>query len=172
RRQGRGRADALRPRTGKQKSLGACSQALLYARTDRGLLDVLADEGQHLLEGVADLGEVRRMAGLAVAVEVMQLDVAAGLLVVGGEARRLGVGAFEILVLVVVQDIAAALVPDRRRQRDLLAALEDEHRIAFGHVLLAAPELMMLVDDSRRPGRRIGQRTLPLGETITAERVD
>ena len=55
---------------------------------------VLADEGQHLLEGVADLGQVRRVAGLAVAVEVVQLDVAAGLLVVG-EARRLGVGDFE-----------------------------------------------------------------------------
>src|SRR5215218_481341 len=103
------------------------------------------------------------MAGLAVAVEVMQLDVAAGLLVIGGEARRLGVGAFEILVLVVVQDVAAALVPDRRRQRDLLAALQDEHWVAFGHVRLAAPELMVLVDNPRRPGRWVGQRALPLG---------
>src|SRR5205814_9721262 len=100
------------------------------------------------------------MAGLAIAFKVVQLDVAAGLLVVGGEARRLGVGAFEILILVVVQDVAAALMPDRRRQRDLLAALEDEHRVALGHVLLAAPELLVLVDDSRRPGRRMVQRPL------------
>jgi hypothetical protein len=50
----------------------------VYVRQQR-LLHVLADEGEHMREGVADLGQVRRMAGLAVAVEVVQLDVAAGL---------------------------------------------------------------------------------------------
>ena len=105
RRQGRGRADALSvDRIGRHRHAGvhlkrpggsrrperAMNSALRMAA--RFNLQMLADERQHLLEGVADLGEVRRMAGLAVAVEVVQLDVAAGLLVVGDEARRLGVG--------------------------------------------------------------------------------
>src|SRR5690348_2547637 len=65
-------------------------------------IPVLADEAQHALESIADLGHVGRVARLAVALEVGQLDVAAGVAVVLDEARRLALGALVILVLVVV----------------------------------------------------------------------
>src|SRR6202035_1312648 len=95
-------------------------RAVTSSRSNRG---VLADERHDALEHVAGLGQVRRMAGGALHLDIVQRDVAAGFFVIGDEALRLVAGKARIGVLVVVHDVAAALEPDRRRQLQLLATL-------------------------------------------------
>src|SRR5580692_5364470 len=72
---------------------------------------VLADERHHAFEHVAALRQVRRMAGVALHLDIVQRDVAAGLFVIGDEALRLVAGKARIRVLVVVHDVAAGLEP-------------------------------------------------------------
>src|SRR5580700_3889244 len=58
-----------------------CARSLL-----RSNCDVLADERHHALEHVAALRQVRRMAGVALHLDIVQGDVTAGLFVIGDEA--------------------------------------------------------------------------------------
>src|ERR1700744_1756717 len=108
------------------------------------------------------------MAGVAVHLDIVQIDRAAGLAIIGDEALRLVAGEIAVGVLVVVQEIAAALIPDGGRRRDLLAALEQQHRIAFGHVGLRAPIGVLPRDDALRPFRRIGAGRRALGMGVAA----
>src|SRR5262249_11466309 len=102
-------------------------------------VDVPAHERHHALEHVAGLREIRRMAGVAVHVDIVERNLAAGLAIIGDEALRLVAVEGRLDVLVVVHEVAAALEPDRRRGEHGLAALEREHRAALGHVGLALP---------------------------------
>src|SRR5262249_27116404 len=66
----------------------------------------------------------------------------------------------------------ARLEPDRRRERNLLAALQDEHRAALGHVGLALPIVDLARDGGLRPLGRIARHHQPLGVAVTAEWID
>src|SRR5262249_24149670 len=97
-------------------------------------LKVAIDEGDHALEHVAGLGEIRRVPRVSLSVDIFQGDLAAGLPIIRDEALGLVAREGGIRVLVVVQHVAAALEPDRRRSFDLLATLECEHRVTLRHV--------------------------------------
>src|SRR4029077_17913034 len=114
----------------------------------------------HALEHVAGLRQVRRMAGVALHLDIMKRDVAAGLFVIGDEALRLVAGKARIGVLVIVHDVAAALEPDRRRQLHFLAALERQHGIALFHVGFALPIGIVARNDGLAPFGAGSQRTL------------
>jgi hypothetical protein len=109
---------------------------------------------------------------VALGVDIFQRDLASRLAVVGNEALRLVAREIRVDILVVVQHVAAALEPDRGRCQHLLAALEREHRVALGHVGLAAPIVVLPRDDGFRPFRRIGAGERALGEPVAAERID
>src|SRR5215813_7845666 len=98
------------------------------------------------------------MAGMALHLDVLERDLAARLAIELDEALRLIARKARFHVLVVVQHIALALIPDRRRQLHLLAALEREQRTALGHARLAAPIGVLARDDRFRPLGRIGLR--------------
>jgi hypothetical protein len=86
--------------------------------------NVAMDEDDHALERVAGLGEIRRVPRVSVGVDIFHGDLAAGLPVIRDEALGLVPREAGIRVLVVVQYVAAALEPDRRRSFDLLTTLE------------------------------------------------
>ena len=71
-----------------------------------------------------------------------------------------------------MQNVAAGLEPDRGRREHLLAALQDEHRVAFGHVGFAAPIVVLARNNRFRPLRRIGARERALGVAVAAIGVD
>ena len=99
------------------------------------------------------------MAGRGVApgiVEIGDLDVAAGLAVVADKPLGLVAGEPAIRVVVVVHLVGPALDPDRRRHDHLLAALQDQHRIALDHVGLGLPVGVVLFFHADGEGRRVG----------------
>src|SRR5271166_2749340 len=112
------------------------------------------------------------MAGMPLGVDIFQRNLAARLAVVRDEALWLVAREARFHVLVVVQQVAATLEPDRRRGCDLLAALERQHRVALRHVGLAAPVGVMTWDDGFRPFRRIGAGERALRKAVAAERID
>src|SRR5215831_15791756 len=81
-------------------------------------LNAAMDEDDHALEHVAGFGEIRRVPGASLGVDIFQGDLAAGLPVIRDEALGLVPREAGISVLVVVQHVAAALEPDRRRSFD------------------------------------------------------
>src|SRR6476661_7015022 len=107
---------------------------------------------------------------MALGVDIFQRDLAAGLVIVRDEALRLIPGEAGVGVLVVVQHVAPALEPDRRRGFNLFATLERQHRVAFGHVGLAALIGVLARDDGFRPFRRIGPGEGALGVAVAAQR--
>src|SRR5262245_66687465 len=105
---------------------------------------------------------------MPVGVDIFQRDLAAGLAVVGDEALRLVAVEASVRILVVVQQVAAALEPDRRWREHLLAALEDEHRVALLHVGFVAPIRILAWNDGFRPFWRICARLIALGLPLAA----
>src|SRR5262249_58255368 len=116
-------------------------------------LNVAMDEDDHALEHVAGLGQIRRVPRMSLSIDIFQGDLAAGLPVIHDEALGLVPREAGILVLVVVQHVAAALEPDRRRSFDLLATFECEHAATLRHISLAAPIGVLARDDGLRPRR-------------------
>src|SRR5262249_30612204 len=121
-------------------------------------------------EHVAGLGEVGRAAGVAFGVDVDEIDFPAGLAISGAEALRLVALEARLRVLVVVDEVAAALVPDRWRGQHLLAALEDHGRIALLHVGLGDPVGVVTRDDRLRPLLPAGEPAL--GMAVAAQWID
>src|SRR5690348_8949434 len=89
--------------------------------TRRLWLRVPCDELHHMGEHVTRLGQVRRVAGMALHGDVFERDLAPGIAIIGDEALRLVFGNWRTRVAIVVQRVALPLEPDRRRQLDLLA---------------------------------------------------
>src|SRR5215831_5723807 len=110
-------------------------------------LNVAMDEDDHAFEHVAGFGEIRRVPCVSLGVDVFQGDLATGLSVIRDEALGLVPREAGIRVLVVVQHVAAALEPDRRRSFDSLPTLECEHGVTLRHVSLAAPIGVLARDD-------------------------
>src|SRR5262252_7978389 len=135
-------------------------------------LNVAMDEDDHALEHVTGFGEIWRVPCVSLGVDIFQGDLAAGLPVIRDEALGLVPREAGIRVLVVVQHVAAALKPDRRRSFDSLPTLECEHGVTLRHVSLAAPIGVMTWDDGLRPFRRIGACERALGVPIPAQRID
>src|SRR6516162_4408796 len=135
-------------------------------------LNAAMDEDDHALEHVANLGEIRRVPCVSLGVNIFQGDLAAGLPVIRDEALGLVPREAGIRVLVVVQDVAAALEPDRGRSFDLLATLECEHGVTLRHVSLAAPIGVLARDDGLRPFRRLCAGERAFGVPIPAQRID
>src|SRR5260370_19885114 len=101
---------------------------------------------------------MRRVPRVSLSLDIFQGDLAAGLPVIRDEALGLVPREGGIRVLVVVQHVAAALEPDRRRSFDLLATLECAHGVTLPPVSLAAPIRVLARDDGRRPFRRLAYR--------------
>src|SRR5262249_56311066 len=99
-------------------------------------------------------------------VEYVGGDPAAGVAVIREESLRLVAVEARLHVVVVVHGVVAGLVPNRRRRQHLLAAFEREQRVAFRHVGLALPIVVLARDDAFWPGWRIGGRLRPLGVAI------
>src|SRR5580704_1702560 len=97
----------------------------------RDLFCVFLQEVEHRL--VADLGVA------LLVVEIGDLDVAAGLPIVADEALGLVAREAAVGIVIVMHLVGPALHPDRRRHDHLLAALEDQHRVALGHLGLGVP---------------------------------
>src|SRR5262245_28596510 len=116
------------------------------------------DEDDHALEYVAGFGEIWRVPCVSLGVDIFQGDLAAGLSVIRDEALGLVSREAGIRVLVVVQHVAAALEPDRRRSFDSLPTLECEHGVnADGLKGLCACQLAASPSAGRGGRRRRSQ---------------
>ena len=93
--------------------------------------------------------------------DVVLLDLATSLAIVGDETLRLVAVDRRLGITVVVHDVGLALDPDRRRHHHLLALLQDQHRIALGHVGLGFPIQVVPLRNAADPGRRVGRITRP-----------
>src|SRR5712672_873950 len=91
-------------------------------------LHMAVHEAHHLLEHVAGLRKVGGVAGMPVALEIFERNLATGLAVGGDEALRLVAREIRLHVLVVMHHVAATLEPNRGRGRNLFAALKRTQR--------------------------------------------
>src|SRR5215831_19610986 len=94
---------------------------------------------------------VRRRALPGSVVDVEHLDRAAGLAVVRREALGLVERNGRLGVPIIVYLVGPTLDPQRRREWHLLAALQHEHRVAVGHVLVIFPEGALALGDIADP---------------------
>src|SRR6267154_5898846 len=99
-----------------------------------------------------DHGLVGHVGVALLVIEIGDLDVAAGLAVVADEPLGLVARKAAIGIMVIVHLVGPALDPDRRRHDDLLAAFEDQHRIALDHVGFGLPIGVVLFLHTDREG--------------------
>src|SRR5437868_4183875 len=166
-----------RPSTRRAKCWATGSRAMasqemlpLSPRTGRGaslpevaLTQVLPEEGGDRVE---------RGAGRALlVVDIDDLDVAAGLAVIGDEPFGLVPGEVGIVVVVIVHDVGPALHPKRRRHRHLLAAFQHQYRITLGHGGFGLPVRVVLFLHADREGRRVRSLRQLLRIAIARQRV-
>src|SRR3979490_1162060 len=105
-------------------------------------------------------------------VEIGDFGVAAGLAIVADEPLGLVAREPAIGIVVVVHLVGPALDPDRRRHDDLLAAFEDQHRVAFGHLGLSVPVGIVLFLHADGEGRRVGLGRPTDRVAVARQRVD
>src|SRR5215472_13239621 len=98
--------------------------------------------------------------------DIDDLDVAPRLAVVRYEPLGLVPREVGIIVVIVVDDVRSALYPKRRWHRDLLAAFEEQHRVAFDHRGFGLPISVVFFLHADREGGRIGTLLQLLGVAV------
>src|SRR5215467_14073416 len=128
------------------------------------LRDLLVDEVDYELDGLAGCCRALGHVALRLALEQLQIERAAGLAVLGHEPVEIGPGMGRVL---------GVLDVEHGRELGLLTALERDDRAALGHGVLGLPVLVVTrqhaVDDL---GIRLAGFLQLLGVPVAAEGID